>query len=89
MAQYPQVEKCNLASDQVKVCPLSSYEARFLFKASWGDKFRTLTVNVPRLRWRVLMPGKEAPEWGNKPITLSVHDLEQSDYPWFVCEMGQ
>ena len=34
------------------------------------------------------MSGEEVPKWESKPITESVHGLEQSGYPWLVCEMG-
>jgi len=91
----PRLE-CDISADQVNILtsdgcppPFTSHEPSFRFHVFFGETSKVLIANVPRLRWRVIMSSEEAYEWTTKAITSTTQDLEQADYPRFVCDMGQ
>ena len=90
--------KCEVSAEQVDIRsmggdlpPFIIHDHSFHFQVMFEDTNTVinLIVEALRLRWRVIMSSEEVFEWGIKPISLSVDQLEQADYPRLICEMGE
>jgi len=82
-------EQVDIRTSDGQSPPFISHDPYICFYAVYGETQTDLIVNVPQLRWRVLISSEEASQWKTKPITLSVQDLERADYPRLACEIGQ